>query len=332
MCKSLLFLSTIGATLLTLALVTFCPPVGAQSAGAYPQKPIHIVVPFPAGGYSDSLARLVGKDMASDFGQPVIVDNRPGAGGNIGADIVAKSAPDGYTLVMGTIGTHAINSALYKHIPYDGIKDFAPVAFIADAETVLVVNPQVPVRTVPALIALAKAKPGELTFASAGAGSTSHLAGELFQASTGTTMVHVPYKGNAPAMTDLVGGQVALSFATLQTALPFIKSGKLIALATLGAARSAALPNVPTLDEAGLHGFQVRNWTGLLAPARTPDAFVQKLATEVDKIMESPAVQSWLARGGLSYTKMGPAMFAAFIKSETDKWTKIVEAAGVHAD
>jgi len=321
------------AGLLGLALAASgLPPAGAQSANGYPQKTIHIVVPFPAGGYSDSLARLVGKNMAQAFGQAVVVDNRPGAGGNIGADIVAKSAPDGYTLVMGTIGTHAINSALYKHMPYDGIKDFTPVAFVADAETVLVVNPAIPATSVAALIALAKAKPGELTFASGGAGTTGHLAGELFEGATGTKMVHVPYKGNAPAMTDLVAGQVAMSFATLQTALPFIKSGKLVALATLGTARSAALPNVPTLEESGLHGFEVRNWTGLLAPAGTPDAIVKKLAAEVHAIMGSAEIQQRLTGDGLAYTQMGPDQFAAFVRSETDKWTKIVKAAGVQMD
>ena len=321
------------AALLGLALVASGPPpAGAQSAGSYPQKTIHIVVPFPAGGYSDSLARLVGKNMSQAFGEAVVVDNRPGAGGNIGADIVAKSAPDGYTLVMGTIGTHAINSALYKHMPYDGIKDFVPVAFIADAETVLVVNPSIPATNVAALIALAKAKPGELTFASGGAGTTSHLAGELFEGATGIKMVHVPYKGNAPAMTDLVAGQVSMSFATLQTALPFIKSGKLVALATLGTTRSAALPNVPTLEESGLRGFEVRNWTGLLAPAGTPDAIVKKLAAEVNAIMGSPEIRSRLTSDGLAYTQMGPDQFAAFVRSETDKWTKIVKAAGVQMD
>jgi tripartite-type tricarboxylate transporter receptor subunit TctC len=307
-------------------------PASAQPADAYPQRSIRIVVPFPAGGYSDALARQLSKDMGQTFHQTVVVDNRPGAGGNIGADIVAKSAPDGYTVVMGTIGTHAINATLYKSIPYDGIKDFAPVAFVADAETVLVVNPAVPARTVGALIALAKSKPDELTFASGGAGTTGHLAGELFKSVTGTRIVHVPYKGNAPAMTDLVGGQVSMSFATLQTALPFIKSGKLIALATLGDSRSSVLPQVPTLDESGLRGLQVRNWTGLFAPAGTPAAIIRRLAEEVDKTMRNPELQARLAADGLTYTKMGPDQFAAFVRSETEKWSQIVKTSGVHAD
>jgi len=304
----------------------------AQSAADYPQKPIRLIVPFPAGGYSDVLARLIGSDMARSFGQPVVVDNRPGAGGNIGADIVAKSAPDGYTLVVGTIGTHAINAAIYPKIPYNPVRDFAPVAFVADAETVLVVNPNTPARSVAQLIALGKAKPGELTYASGGTGTTSHLAGELFKSATGTAMVHVPYKGNTPALADLVAGQVALSFATMQTALPFIRAGKLVPLATLGKTRSAALPNVPTLDESGLHGFEVRNWTGILAPAGTPQAVTRKLADEIDKVMHGSEVQAMLLREGLRYTQMDCDQFAGFIKAEGDKWAKIVKAAAIQID
>jgi tripartite-type tricarboxylate transporter receptor subunit TctC len=308
------------------------PHAHAETATTYPQRPVRIVVPFPAGGYSDFLARIIALDMTQSFGQPAMVDNRPGAGGNIGADIVAKSPADGYTLVMGTIGTHAINASLYEKIPYDGIKDFAPIAFIADAETVLVVNPAVPARSVSELIAFAKAKPDALSFASAGPGSTGHLAGELFKSVSGTSMVHVPYKGNTQALTDLVAGQVSLSFATLQTALPFIRNGKLIALATLGSTRSATLADVPTLAEAGYRGFEVRNWTGMYAPAGTPDAVVAKLAGEVDKVMRSAAVQAKLQNEGLKYTPMDPHQFGAFTRSETGKWMKIVKAANVRAE
>ncbi len=315
-----------------LAGAMLAPQVHADTAAAYPHKQVRLVVPFPPGGYSDLLARLIAIDMAQTFGQPVMVDNRPGAGGNIGADIVAKSAADGYTLVMGTIGTHAINASLYEKIPFDGIRDFAPIAFIADAETVLVVNPAVPARSVKELVALAKAKPDALSFASAGPGSTSHLAGELFKSVSGAPMVHVPYKGNTQALTDLVAGQVSLSFATLQTALPFIRNGKLVARATLGSARSAALADVPTLAEAGYPGFEVRNWTGLYAPAGTPDAVVAMLAAEVDKVMRSAAVQAKLQNEGLRYTAMDPRQFGAFTRSETDKWMKIVKAANVRVD
>lgn len=304
----------------------------AQSEASYPTKPIRLVVPFPAGGYSDSLARIIATDMGKSFGQPVVVENRPGAGGNIGSDVIAKSPPDGYTLVMGTIGTHAINQSLYKRMPYDNIKDFAPVAFVADAETVLVVNPTVPAKTVKEMIALAKAKPGDLTYASGGPGTTSHLAGELFEVATGTAIVHIPYKGNVPALTDLVAGQVTMSFATLQPALPFIKVGRIVPLATLGATRTTALPNVPTLRELGLKDFEVRNWTGLLAAGGTPPAITKKLADEVDKVMTKPDVQAMLAAQGLSYTKMGPDQFASFIKQEAVKWSAVVKSASVKLD
>ncbi|CAN7775522.1 tripartite tricarboxylate transporter substrate binding protein [Variovorax sp. LjRoot84] len=321
------------AALLTIALAGIALAHTAPTrADTYPERPIRIVVPFPAGGYSDALARIIALGMGKTFGQAALVDNRPGAGGNIGADLVAKSPADGYTLVMGTIGTHAINATLYQKVPFDGIKDFAPVAFVADAETVLVVNPSVPARTPKELIALAKAKPNEMTFASGGAGTTGHLAGELFKAATGTSMTHIPYKGNAPALTDLVAGQVSLSFATLQPALPFIKAGKLVPLATLGKTRSPALPNVPTLEELGMSGFEVRNWTGILAPAGTPSVVLKKLSDEIDKVMRSEEVQAKLQNEGLKYTPMGPEVFSRFVKSETDKWAKVVKAAGVQAD
>jgi len=322
------------AVLSAAVMLTLAQPGGAraQDAAGYPQKPIRMIVPFPAGGYSDVLARLIATDMARSFGQPVFVDNRPGAGGNIGADLVAKATPDGYTLVVGTIGTHAINAALYPKMPYNPVADFAPVAFIADAETVLVVNPAVKARSVAQLIAQAKAKPGELTYASGGTGTTSHLAGELFKSSAGISMVHIPYKGNAPALADLVAGQVSLSFATLQTALPFINAGKLVPLATLGKSRSAALPVVPTLDESGLGGFEVRNWTGIMAPVGTPQATAKKLADEVDKVMRGADVQAMLAREGLRYTAMGPEQFGVFIKAEGAKWARIVRTAGVQVD
>jgi tripartite-type tricarboxylate transporter receptor subunit TctC len=313
-------------------LAALLPLAAPQAQQDYPQKPIRIVVPFPPGGYSDVLARLIGAEFSKAFGQPGVVENRPGAGGNIGADVVAKSAPDGYTLVMGTIGTHAINATLYKNIPYDTDKDFAAVAFVADAETVLVVNPAVPARSVAELVALAKSKPDGITYASGGAGTTSHLAGELFKVATGADIVHIPYKGNAPALTDLVSGQVSMSFATLTPALPFIKSGKLIALATLGAARAPVLPDIPTLEEAGIKGFEVRNWTGFFAPAGTPPAILEKLAAQVDRTMQTPEVQAKLRNEGLMYTRMGPQAFAEFARAERDKWRKVVLAAGARAD
>jgi tripartite-type tricarboxylate transporter receptor subunit TctC len=304
----------------------------AQTALTYPQKTIRLVVPFPPGGYADNLSRLIASDLSQTFGHPVVVENRAGAGGMIGADAVAKSAPDGYTLLMGTIGTHAINSALYRKMTYDALKDFAPIAFVADAETVLVVPPASASRTVAALIAQAKARPDQVTYASAGPGSTSHLTGELFKSATETAIVHVPYKGNSPALTDLMAGQVSLSFATMQTALPFIRSGKLTALATLGASRSAALPAVPTLEEAGVKGVLARNWIGLFAAAGTPEPILARLAGETDRIMRSPDVQAKLQNEGLKYTAMGPEAFAAFVRAEAAQWAKVVRAVGVQAD
>ena len=320
----------LGAALAAGLLATGTPQ--AQTASTYPQKSIRLVVPFPPGGYADNLSRLIAADLTQTFGHPVVVENRAGAGGMIGADAVAKSVPDGYTLVMGTIGTHAINSALYRKMNYDALKDFAPIAFVADAETVLVVPPASASRTVAALIAQAKARPDQVTFASAGPGSTSHLTGELFKSATETAIVHVPYKGNSPALTDLMAGQVSLSFATMQTALPFIRSGKLAALATLGASRSAALPAVPTLEEAGVKGVPARNWIGLFAAAGTPEPILARLAGETDRIMRSPDIQAKLQNEGLKYTAMGPEAFASFVRTEAAQWAKVVRAVGVQAD
>ena len=306
--------------------------LAAEPAARFPARPMKIVVPFPAGGYSDALARLVATDMTTAFGLPVVVENRPGAGGNIGADAVAKSAPDGHVLVMGTIGTQVINPLIYKRMPYRADRDFTPVAFVADAETVLVVHPSLHVGSVKELIARAREKPGGLTFASGGTGTTGHLAGELFKAVTGTSITHVPYKGNVPAITDVVGGQVSMSFATAQPALPFIRGGQLIALATMGTVRTAALPQIPTFAEAGVQGVEVRNWTGLLAPAGTPLAVRQMLAAQVDKTLQSPSAHSMLAAQGLNYTRMGPDAFGSFIRGESAKWEKVVREAGIQAD
>src|SRR6266581_2207455 len=229
------------------ALLTVC--VSGAWAQAYPTKPIRLVVPFPAGGTTDILAREVGQRLSMTLGQPVVIDNRPGAAGNIGAELVARSAPDGYTLLMGTVGTHAINASLYAKMPYDHVKDFAPVILVAGVPNVLVVNPEVPVKTVPELIAYAKANPGKLNFASSGSGTSIHLSGELFKTMTGVQMTHVPYKGSAPALTDLIGGQVQLMFDNLPSSLTFIKAGKLRALAVTSTTRAAALPDVPTVAE-----------------------------------------------------------------------------------
>ena len=319
--------ATLGACLLACL-----PPAALAQDAPFPSKPMRIVVPFPPGGYSDVLARLIAKSLSTSFGQSVVVDNRPGAGGNIGADVVAKSAPDGHTLVMGTIGTQAVNPLIFAKMPYSADKDFAPVAFVADAETVLVVHPSVPARSVAELIALARSKPGALTYASGGAGTTSQLSAELFKADRQLFITHIPSRGNVPALTDLVAGQVSLSFATLAPALPFIKDNRLVALATAGKSRSTALLQVPTLGEQGLPDFEVRNWTGLLAPAGTPAAITNKIAAEVDKIMQSAEVQATLATQGLRYTRMGPEDFDRFIRAEGTKWKAVVQKAGIKVD
>jgi len=304
---------------------------GAVHAQTYPAKPIRIIVPFPAGGIADLYARIVGQRVADGWGQPVLVENRTGAGGNIGADAVAKSAPDGYTLVMGSFGTHAVNVSLFSSMPYDPVRDFAPIALVLEAEGLLVVHPSVPAKNVGELIAHARANPGKLTFASAGMGTASHLAGELFKAMAKVDMTHVPYKGNVPAITDLLAGQTSLLFATMPTVLPQAKAGKLRALATIGSSRSAAAPELPTVAET-LPGFEVNNWVGLLAPASTNAEIVRKWNVEVNRIMQGADIKQRLLVEGARYSPNTPEEFGAFIKSEIAKWAPVVKASGARAD
>jgi tripartite-type tricarboxylate transporter receptor subunit TctC len=304
----------------------------AQVPMAYPSKPVRIVVPFPPGGYADVMARTIATELALKFSQPVTVDNRAGAGGSIGAEFAARATPDGLTLLMGSIGSNAINALLQKKSSFDPMKSFEPIMFVADAQTVLVVNPALEAKNVQELLRLAKAQPGRLAFASAGSGSTSHLAGELFKSKAGVFMVHIGYRGNAPALNDLAAGQVQVSFATLQTALPSIQAGKLRALAVLSKERSALLPNVPTLSEAGLQGVEVRNWIGLFAPLGTPTNIVQKVHQEVHQIMRQPALQERLSKLALAYIDMPPQDFARFVKSENERWGAIITAVGITAD
>jgi tripartite-type tricarboxylate transporter receptor subunit TctC len=318
-------LLALGSVLLAAA----CLPAHAQQ---YPAKPIRIVVPFPAGGFSDLYARIIATDMARTFGQPVLVENRPGGGGNIASDLVAKSPADGYTLVMGTIGTHAINATLFPKLPYDPVKDFVPVAFVVDADGLLVVHPSVQANNVKELITVAKGKPGSLNYASAGPGTTSHLAAEVFKGATNTFITHIPYKGNVPALTDVVAGNVQLSFATMATVLPHVKSGRLRALGVLGSARSSALPDVPTIAEAGVAGFNVSNWTGMYAPAGTPPAVVEKLNAEVNRIMRLPETQKRMVDDGMRFVAMTPAEFGTFTRSEVSKWGAVVKRANVTAE
>jgi tripartite-type tricarboxylate transporter receptor subunit TctC len=320
------------ALLAMLVAAVAAPFTFAQGAANYPAKPVRLVVPFPAGGTTDILARAVAQKLSEAWGRQMIVDNRPGAGGNIGSDLVAQSAPDGYTLLMGTVSTHAINPSLYKNMPYDHVKDFAPVILVAGVPNVLVVNPSLPVHSVPELIAYAKANPGKLNFASSGNGTSIHLSGELFKAMTGVEMTHVPYKGSAPALTDLIGGQVQLMFDNLPSSLPFIKAGKLRALAVTSGARAAALPDLPTLAESGLPGFEASSWFGVLAPAGTPRDIVAKLNGAIAGWLASPEAKEKLLAQGAIAAGGTPEDFARHIGAETSKWAKVVKASGAHID
>jgi tripartite-type tricarboxylate transporter receptor subunit TctC len=313
---------------LAIILMLWAPLLAAQS---YPSKPVRIIVNFPAGGIADLYARIIGAKVQESWGQPVVIENRTGAGGNIGAEAVAKSAPDGYTLNMSAIGPHAVNVSLFSKMPYDPVKDFAPIALVLEAEGLLVVHPSVPANNVPELIAYARSNPGKLTFASAGMGTASHLAGELFKTMAKVEMTHVPYKGNVPAITDLLAGQTSLLFATMPTVLPHAKAGKLRALATIGAGRSAAAPELPTIGES-LKGFEVNNWIGLFAPAGTPPEIVKRWNGEVMRVMQSPEIQARLPNEGARFSPNTPEQFAAFVKGEIAKWAPVVKASGARVD
>jgi tripartite-type tricarboxylate transporter receptor subunit TctC len=301
-------------------------------AQTYPTKPIRLVVPFPPGGATDILARDVAQKLTEAWGQSVIVDNRPGAGGNIGSELVAKSAPDGYTLEMGTVGTHAINASLYAKMPYDHVKDFVPVILVAGVPNVLVVTPSLPANSVAELIAYAKANPGKLNFASSGNGTSIHLSGELFKVMAGVQITHIPYKGSAPALQDLLAGQVQLMFDNLPPSLPQIKAGKLRALAVTSLARAPALPDVPTLAESGLPGFEASSWFGILAPAGTPAPIVAKINAEVAKWLSTPEAKEKLLKQGANPAGGTPEDFAKHIAAETAKWAKVVKDSGAKID
>jgi tripartite-type tricarboxylate transporter receptor subunit TctC len=317
-------LAALGVALFALG----APPALAQP---YPGKPIRIVVPFAAGGIADIYARIIGQRVGDGWGQPVVIENRTGAGGNIGADAVAKAPPDGYTLVMSALGPHAVNVSLFSKMPYDPVRDFAAVALVLEAEGLLVVHPSVPAKNVSELIALARSKPGALSFASAGMGTASHLAGELFKTMARVEMTHVPYKGNVPAITDLMAGQTSLLFATMPTVLPHAKTGRLRALATIGNTRAAATPELPTVAEA-LPGFEVNNWIGLFAPAGTSPDIVRRWNGEVMRIMQSPEIQARLPVEGARFAPNTPEQFAAFVKAEIAKWAPVVKASGARVD
>ena len=313
-----------------IVFIAFIANVSAVSAQSqpYPNKPIKIISPFATGGIADTFSRVVGQGLSESLGQPVVVENKTGGGGNIGADFVAKAPADGYTLVMGNIGSHAVNPYLMKNMPYDPLKDFEPVAYVLDAEGLLVVNPTIPVKNVTELIAYVKARPGQVSYGSGGMGTTSHLAGELFKSLAKVDMTHIPYKGNAPAITDLIGGQTQVMFATMPTVLPYVKTDKLKALAVIGSSRASSLPDVPTVAET-LPGFDVSNWIGIFAPAGTPKPIISKLNTEIIKIMQQPAVQKRLETEGAKFKPMTPEAFGAFQKNEALKWAKTIKDSGI---
>lgn len=320
----------------TLACMAFyllfavAPGAAVAADSAFPTKPIRLIVPFSAGGTSDILARILGQSLGDVLKQPVVVESRPGAGGNIGSEAVARSPADGYTLILASVGTHAINSSLFAKMPYHPLKDFSPVTLIATVPTVLVINHQVPARSVRELIGLAKKNPGKLTFASAGIGTTQQLAGVMFKEQAGIDVLHVPYKGGAPAVTDLVGGQVTMMFPNIPVAFNHIRSGKLRALAVLSAKRSPALPDVPTMTEAtGYPKFEVSTWFGILGAAGTPAHIVSKLNQAIHAALQPAEVRAKLAQQGAEPLTSTAEEFAAFIREEMTRWAAVVKQAGI---
>ena len=301
-------------------------------APAFPTKAIRFVVPFPAGGPLDISARAIGQKLTEAWGQPVVIDNRPGAGGNIGAEFVAKAVPDGYTILMGAVSTHAINPWLYAKMPYDPVRDFVPVSLVTQVPNVLIVHPSVPVKTVKELVALAKARPGQLNYASGSTGSAGHLAGELFNVMAGVKTVHIPYKGAPAAMIDLMAGQVSFMFDNLASALPNIRAGRVRALAVTTLARSPLLPALPTMSEAGLKGFDVSTWFGIFAPGDTPRAIADRLNAGIVAALKAPDVRERLAAMGAEPKPDTPEQFAAFVKAELAKYEKVVKASGARVD
>jgi tripartite-type tricarboxylate transporter receptor subunit TctC len=312
-------------------LMLFAGSTTAQPA-AYPSKPIRFVVPYPAGGPLDTVARLLGQKVAESTKQPVIVDNKPGAGGNIGADAVAKAPPDGYMILMGAVATHAINPTLYASIPYDPVRDFIPVTQVASTPNVLVVNPSVPANNVREFIAYAKANPGKLNFGSGSTGSAGHLAGELFKTMAGVEMTHVPYKGAAPAMNDLIGGQIQLMFDNLASSLAQVRAGRIRALAVTTAKRSALAPDLPTIAESGLPGFDISTWFGIFVPANTPPEIVDRLHSEFTRALAMPDIRDKMLALGAEPVGSRPGEFSAYIRTEADKYARVIKASGAKVD
>jgi tripartite-type tricarboxylate transporter receptor subunit TctC len=316
---------------LASTLLVCLPLAAAAQASDFPNKAIRLVVPFPPGGATDAAARLVAVKMSEHWGQPVLVDNRAGAGGNVGSDLVAKSPADGYTLVMGVTGSHAINTSLYSRMPYDPVTDFVAISQVAVVPNVLVVHPSVPAKNLAELMALAKKEPGKLNYASLGNGTAAHLGMEMLKSEAGVDITHVPYKGSAPAVSDLLGGQVQMMVDGLPSALPHVKAGKLRAIALTSLRRSPSLPDLPTISET-YPGFYADAWSGLFAPKGTPQPVVDKLSAEVQRILKLPDVREKLAALGAEPVGSTQAEFAAHVKKEIDKWAKVVKTSGAKVD
>jgi tripartite-type tricarboxylate transporter receptor subunit TctC len=323
--KPRLLLSPRPAAVAAFALCFLAPAAHAQN---YPAKPVRMIVPFAAGGILDIVARAVGERLSASLGQQLVVDNRGGAGGAIGTEIAARAAPDGYTLLTGHIGTHAINVNVYPKLGYHPVRDFAPITLAAVFPLALFVHPSVPAQSVSDLIALARSKPGQVNFASAGSGGPTHMAGEMLKAMARIDIAHVPYKGNAAALNDLLGGRVHLFFSNLVTALPHARAGKLRAIAVSTTKRSAQAPEVPTVAESGLPGYDMTNWIGMFAPAATPRAIVVKLNSEIVAILGAPDLKERFRTQGVDLVGSTPEAFAAFIRSELAKWHKVVKDSG----
>lgn len=315
---------------LALAATALLPSLAI--AQSYPAKPIRIVVPFPPGGSTDLLARRIGEKLAAAWGQPVVVENRAGAGGTLGADYVVKSAPDGYTLLMGVTGSNAIAGALYPKLPYDVVKDFAPVSLVVSSPLVLVRNPGFAGKTVAEVVAMAKAKPGSISYGSPGNGTSMHLTGEMFKLSAKVSMLHIPYRGSAGALSDLMGGQIDTMFGDFLVVWPQLEAGKLQPIAVTSKTRHKMLPNVPTIAESGYPGFEALSWQGLFAPAATPPAIVEQLNREVNKALASADIQEYFGSRGFTLGGSSATEFKAFVKVEADKWARIVQASGAKAD
>jgi tripartite-type tricarboxylate transporter receptor subunit TctC len=305
----------------------------SATAQGWPTKPIRVIVPYPAGGFYDSIARLVGVKMAEDFGQPVVVENRVGANGIVGTEHVAKSAPDGYTIMVGGIGPHGINPGLYRKLPYDALRDFEPIVHVVNAANVLVVHPSVSASNINELVALARAKPGELNYASNGSGSSPHLAAEMFATATGVKLNHIPFKGSAPAVTAMLGGQTQMAFNNAGDILGHVRAGKLRALAVTGAKRLPALPDLPTMQEAGVPNYEAVAWWAYYAPAGTPRDIVARLNAQINKAIQSPELRERLSVQGSAELVGGtPEQLAAFQKAEIAKWSRVIKESGATAD